>query len=132
VKLVLQNTPLPQVELGGVRFEPLDLALGQAKFDLLVNLWDTGSGIQGEALYSTDVFDAGRIAQMFEQFERVLRHALDAPDTRVEDLVGLLEAADEKRRSARRGERRRANLEKLQNLRRTAPGASNLSGENRP
>jgi acyl carrier protein len=132
VKLVLQNAPRPRFESAGVVLEPVDLELGTAKFDLLVNLQDTGAGIEGEATWSTDLFDRERIAGLVERFEELLRLVVEAPEARIEELVRRLDAIDEERRSTRRSSRRHANLAKLKNLRRSPPEAASLSGENRP
>jgi amino acid adenylation domain-containing protein len=57
--------------LGDIRAEPLDAADSYARFDLLLNVGDTGGRLDLMAEYSTEMFNADRI-------ERLLDHVIAA------------------------------------------------------
>jgi amino acid adenylation domain-containing protein/thioester reductase-like protein len=84
--LVLQNTPLSRVELPELTVEVLDLHNGTAKFDLLLNLWDSGEELVGVFEYRADLFDAGTVARMAEHLCVLLASAAAGPDQRVAEL----------------------------------------------
>ncbi len=66
--------------LPGIEVRERWVARDTAKFDLLLNLEDTGSGLLGGFEYATDLFDAATIERMGGQFVRLLEGALADPD----------------------------------------------------
>ncbi|WP_244327648.1 non-ribosomal peptide synthetase [Roseibium sp. RKSG952] len=87
--LVLQNIPEIADSINLSNVEATTILEGtalQAKFDLQINLTETGDGLRGHLFYSTQLFDpemADRIAAMFG---RVLNTVVGSPDTRISDL----------------------------------------------
>jgi amino acid adenylation domain-containing protein len=64
-----------------------------AKFDLAVSLWETSGGELGGRLeYSTDLFDAERIARLAQHYRVLLAAAVAEPSTRVSELPLLTDA----------------------------------------
>jgi non-ribosomal peptide synthetase component F len=92
VKFVLQNAPSPEMELDGLVLHPLPLDRGTAKFDLLLDLEDTGAALAGRIEYSTDLFDEGTVVGLFEQWHRLLAAAARRPGARLSELGQSLEA----------------------------------------
>ncbi|MGO7172236.1 condensation domain-containing protein, partial [Rhizobium leguminosarum] len=57
VMFVLQNVPHEVLELPGLRLTPTGRVVGSAKFDLLLQLFETDDGLRGSLEYATDLFD---------------------------------------------------------------------------
>jgi len=105
LKLVLQNAPAAAQGLRDLTLTSVDLPRTTAKFDLLLNLIETGEGIAGLAEYSTDLFEAATIARLLEGFTLVLRSVTERPDVRLSEIaaeLARLEAQQEERRDQER------------------------------
>jgi hypothetical protein len=64
VSFSLQNTPVAALELPGIVGEAIDFDAGTAKLDLECHLWEDAGSIQGQFVYSTDLFDSATIARV--------------------------------------------------------------------
>ncbi|HYG62677.1 MAG TPA: condensation domain-containing protein, partial [Thermoanaerobaculia bacterium] len=101
LKLVLQNAPFSAQSLPDLGVAPLEVPGQTAKFDLLLNLMETGAGIGGHAEYSTDLFEAATVARWLGGFALVLRTAAERPDAHLHEIEAVLarqEALEEERR----------------------------------
>ena len=85
--LVLQNTPSGRLALPGLTIEPIDLEIGISKSDLALILEPTPEGLRGAFEYSTDLFDADRIARLVDQLGTLLGDALAKPKARLSELA---------------------------------------------
>jgi amino acid adenylation domain-containing protein len=92
VMFALQNAPPGSLELPGVRTTPIDLKTGTAKFDLVLSMTQTESGLSGTFSYSADLFERDRILRMIAQFQNLLEGVAADPDCRISRLP-LLDAA---------------------------------------
>ncbi|KAF0848829.1 non-ribosomal peptide synthetase [Nocardia caishijiensis] len=78
VMLTFQNMPPGSIELPGLRVQPLDPGLPEAKFDLhltAVQRYDADGELDGLDMhcgYATDLFDAKTIRVLTERFRKVL------------------------------------------------------------
>jgi amino acid adenylation domain-containing protein len=86
VLLVLQNTPMPEVEMGGLTLRPFEVANGTAKFDLMLSLTETTEGLEGWIEYATDLFDADRIRRLAGHFQRMIEEFSANPDLRLSQV----------------------------------------------
>jgi amino acid adenylation domain-containing protein/thioester reductase-like protein len=94
VMLVLQNAPMPPLELAGVTLDTLDLDPGTAKFDLMLNVTeDEDGGLSGVLEYSSDLFDRDRMARLLKHFAVLLEGASADPGQPLSRLP-LLTAAE--------------------------------------
>ncbi|HVG11011.1 MAG TPA: amino acid adenylation domain-containing protein, partial [Thermoanaerobaculia bacterium] len=93
--LVLQNTPMPALELPGLTLEPVDADTGTAKFDLMLSLTQDGGGASGWLEYGADRFDPPTAERIAAIFERLTAAAMADPLQRLSDLPLL---TDEERR----------------------------------
>ncbi|QHW23261.1 non-ribosomal peptide synthetase [Rhizobium leguminosarum bv. viciae 248] len=59
---------------------PAERQRGTSKFDLRLDLWDSGDGYSGELEYSTDLFEHATAELMAEQFQVLLHDLLINPD----------------------------------------------------
>ncbi|MFJ8044033.1 condensation domain-containing protein [Kitasatospora sp. NPDC096147] len=81
-QLGLHNEPRWSVELSGVTFEVETLSTETVRFDMEIDLAvDADGGISGPVYFSTDLFTPELVQDVLDAFDRVLRAALDAPDT---------------------------------------------------
>lgn len=114
---VLQNAPLPPLELAGLRVEPVPQPTTTAKFDLTMSLQETGTGAAGTIEYATDLFTEATIGRLADHCIALLEGAADDPDRAAGDLE--LMPADEQARTARaaaRGRRLPAGPESIPDL----------------
>ena len=58
-----------------------------ARYDLELEMLDTGDGLSGWMRYSTDLFHAETVARMLRDFEAVLEAATADPGRRVSALL---------------------------------------------
>jgi amino acid adenylation domain-containing protein len=86
VMLVLQNTPLPLVQLPDLTLSLPDIDTGTAKFDLTLFIEDTDQGLKEILEYNTALFDAGTITRMCGHFQTLLTGIVADPDQHVSTL----------------------------------------------
>lgn len=80
VVFALQTTPTPPTtDIAGLRQTPLDIHPGTVRFDLEVQLWDTGEQLEGFIDYSTDLFEEISIARLARHFTTLLEGVASDP-----------------------------------------------------
>jgi amino acid adenylation domain-containing protein len=92
VMFILQNTPLPSLDLPGLSLSPLEADSGTAKFDLLLALAETEQGLAGNLEYNTDLFEAATARRLLGHFRNLLEAAVADPARRLSELPLLTEA----------------------------------------
>ncbi|TCP59139.1 amino acid adenylation domain-containing protein [Tumebacillus sp. BK434] len=92
VMFVLQNTPLPAIELPNLSLQPLDLDTGTAKFDLTLVMTETEQVCQGVLEYNTDLFDEVTIARISDHLQTLTARLLANPDLPLSQVQYLTEA----------------------------------------
>ncbi|ABX04747.1 MAG TPA: hypothetical protein DEF47_08695 [Herpetosiphon sp.] len=113
VKFVLQNTPLPNLQLAGVQLERMDLDPHTAKFDLLINLWEEHAGLAGTLDYNTDIFAAQRMQQLLERYQLVLQLIVLEPTITLAVAVQRCQSHERELQQQRLEQRKAANRSKL-------------------
>ncbi|MGW0580898.1 amino acid adenylation domain-containing protein, partial [Streptomyces sp. NPDC002920] len=102
VMFALQNAPMGEFDLPGLKVAPMAVPTGTAKFDLGFNLYErydgdgTPAGIAGAVEYATDLYDRATVADLVDRWTRLL-HAVTADPDRPLGGIDLL-SADERRR----------------------------------
>jgi len=96
VLFVMQNAPVPALEMAGLTLIPVAIDSGTAKFDLALFVSETETGIVGSWKYNSDLFDRETIAQMSNRFETLLGSIVAQPDSRLNTLEILTEAQKQK------------------------------------
>ena len=124
VKLVLQNTPVEELELRGLILQPLQVDYAAAKFDLTPLLWEKPDGLRGWFEYSSDLFSPAAIARIAEQFEFVLKSVASRPDLTLEQLRDVLAEDDRERRACAQREREESQRSRFKTIK---PKAISLS-----
>ncbi|MFD3167090.1 amino acid adenylation domain-containing protein [Herpetosiphon sp. NSE202] len=93
VMLVLQNTPMPSVDLGQLSLSPIELDRGLAKFDLTLTLEETANGLAATFEYNRDLFTTTTIEQMAQHFNNLLQAIRANPQQTIAELP-LLSTAE--------------------------------------
>lgn len=91
VLFVLQDAPPQEFTLPGLTVEPLRTSAGAAKFDLTLDISDTGEELSGFLEYNTDLFDGSTIQRMAGHFINLLNAAAEDPSRGLRDLPLLSE-----------------------------------------
>ncbi|WP_375509763.1 condensation domain-containing protein [uncultured Nostoc sp.] len=112
VLFVLQNTPLPALELPGLTLSFLEAENKIARFDLALFLTKTEQGILGRWQYNADIFDAIAITSLTDHFQKLLNSIICRPDTRIGNLEMLTET-QKKQQAIHKQERKAFNREKF-------------------
>jgi amino acid adenylation domain-containing protein len=93
---VLQNTPPSEPQIGITKLLPFsDVEASIAKFDLTLELWDTGSEVRGAIEYNTDLFDSQRISRMTDHYQAILNAMVTVPEQLISEFPMLTEAERE-------------------------------------
>ena len=94
VMFVLQNNPMPAVDVPGLAFSPLNLdqGTGTSKFDLSLGFEDTPGGFTGSVEFNTDLFNAATIERFSQQYIKALEYVVDKPERRLSEMSLLTDA----------------------------------------
>ncbi|MEG4517840.1 MULTISPECIES: amino acid adenylation domain-containing protein [unclassified Microcoleus] len=115
VLFVMQNMPMPALELGGLTLTPLEIDSKIAKFDLVLFVGETEQGIAGTWKYNTDLFDAAAIEQMSGGFETLLNSIVAEPETRLNNLE-ILTKAEKEQQAMQEVKRQKLNFSKFKSV----------------
>jgi non-ribosomal peptide synthetase component F/acyl carrier protein len=86
VQLLTESTSGESLGFPGVTAEFLPLGSLESRFDISLNLIDTGSSLRASVEHSAEMFDGWRIAAMLTHLETVLRAAAADPGRRLSQL----------------------------------------------
>ncbi|AFZ11270.1 amino acid adenylation domain protein [Crinalium epipsammum PCC 9333] len=92
VLFVLQNTPMPALDLPGITLTPLEVGNETAKFDLVLFAEETETGIIGTWKYNTDLFECSTISRLSQYFETLLASISAQPDAKINTLEIITES----------------------------------------
>jgi amino acid adenylation domain-containing protein len=96
----------------------LDVESSMAKFDLLLNAYDSGQELVVWFEYRTSLFNSDTIKRMLGHLETILRGVVSNPEMRLKALAELLAAEDSKERAAVEKELEDAMFRKLKRAKR--------------
>ncbi len=120
VLFILQNAPVPALELPGLTITPLNIDYGIAHLDLLFLLTETPEGLRCAIQYNTDLFQAPTIARMAQHFEALLRHIVEHPQARLSALEEIMADVDRQRQASKESRLAATSREKLKSIKRRA------------
>lgn len=95
VLFALQNAPLGEVALEGLKIAPRPTESLHSPFDLVLSMEETTQGLTGFFRYNTDLFEHPTVERMAGHFQRLLEGLVTTPETPVRELPML--GADELR-----------------------------------
>jgi len=86
VVFALQNTPVPGVDLPGLRITTREADTATARFDLETHLWENDGGLHCLFIYNSDLFDRATISRMMRHFVNLLESMVENPSRRISEL----------------------------------------------
>jgi amino acid adenylation domain-containing protein len=92
VMAVLQGPPLPPLETPALAWRPLEVETQTAKFDLSLDMAETGQGLSLALEYSTDLFEPATAARLLGHLRTLLAGVASEPARRIDELPLLSEA----------------------------------------
>ncbi|HEY0603676.1 MAG TPA: amino acid adenylation domain-containing protein [Herpetosiphonaceae bacterium] len=92
VMFVLQNAPMPGLELGNLSMLPVEVDNKTAKFDISFDLTEIDDGIIGFVEYNTDLFAPTTIERMIQHFQQLLESIAGNPEQRIGRVPLLTDA----------------------------------------
>jgi amino acid adenylation domain-containing protein len=113
VWFVLQNTPIPPLELPGLTLNLSEIGSGEVRHDLKLDLTETSEGLKGFFEYKTDCFEASAIARTIELFETVLHTVVQQPDIQLKALGEIVAEAHKQQQLSKEQEFKAARHHKL-------------------
>jgi glutamate-1-semialdehyde aminotransferase/acyl carrier protein len=107
------------------KFHDLDLEVvpnhnRTSKFDVTLDVTDTGAGLVLDLEYNTDLFDDRNARLWMEHYEAILRAVISRPGVTPDELRETLRRAEERRQAALREEFAQARVEMFKTTRRRA------------
>jgi amino acid adenylation domain-containing protein len=87
LKMNLHNVPRVTFQLPGLRLTPLEVPREIAQLDLILNLVDTGDGLEGGLEYNAALFEAARMERLLERLDGILAAATSRPEIRLGELA---------------------------------------------
>lgn len=101
IMFILQNASIEAARFPGLSTRRLEIDPKVARFDITLELVEAEGRFTGFFEYATDLFDAGTIEGMADQFKTLLKAVIANPEQRISRLPLLTEA--ERRRLPARG-----------------------------
>ncbi len=86
ILFALQNPPPDALTASGLRLSLSQRDNGASAFDLVVQLWEAGAGLEGTIAYDTDLFDAPTIRRLAADYRAHLASLLAHPDLPADSL----------------------------------------------
>jgi non-ribosomal peptide synthetase component F len=122
VWFVLQNTPMPPLELPNLTLDVLESHTGTSRHELKLTLTETSEGLEGSFEYRIDLFDAATIDKMASHFQILLNQIATHPDIKLSDLAEILAETDRQQQLIQEKEleiasRQKFNLTKRKSIR---------------
>lgn len=118
VWFIVQNAPMPSLNLSGLKLTPVELGPESSRFDLGMGLVDTPGGLGGWLEYNKDLFDESTIDEMVGHYEAVLSLAVTHADMKLSEFRARLDTKERQQKVAKRKEYRKTVSEKLLHVRR--------------
>jgi amino acid adenylation domain-containing protein/non-ribosomal peptide synthase protein (TIGR01720 family) len=86
VMLVLQNVPLPELDVEGIKWQVIDTDSGTSKFDITWVVSESPDGLNCKFEYSTDLFVEATIKRLAENLETLLQGIVENPQQNIGQL----------------------------------------------
>ncbi|MEM1393821.1 MAG: amino acid adenylation domain-containing protein [Cyanobacteria bacterium P01_H01_bin.150] len=115
---VLQNAPMPQLELPGLNLTTLEIERDTVRHDLLLSIGESSEGLDGKFEYKTNLFDEATISRLIEHFKTVINHVVAQPDTTLNEIATILTQSDEEQQKIQKQELQVTERQKLKMIKR--------------
>jgi amino acid adenylation domain-containing protein len=100
LKLVYQENPSGQLRLGDLELSEMPLGGQAVKFDIWLNIWPAGGGLQGRVEYNRDVLATSQVEHLMEQLSFLLGKVAYNPELPLNNLdraLGEVKAKDQRK-----------------------------------
>lgn len=87
VMFAVQNAPPGKRSLDGLEVQPVRTRAASAQFDLVLDIWETGSTLTCVLEYSTDLFDQPTITRLLRHYRNVLAEMVSNPEQTVSEVT---------------------------------------------
>jgi len=128
VKLVHNNMPIPEIDLGGLAMEPIYFDDGRIICDLLLETRQMNDRVICKLKYSADLFESYTIKRMLEQYGKLLQSMVTGTDLTLSELVRILEEDDKRQLQIEREQLERTNTHNRKNIKRR-PVSGSISSD---
>jgi acyl carrier protein len=116
VTVNFMNTPIGVLELPGLTLNYLDLEDDIARFNLMLDLWDSPDGVKGILRYDVSLFYADTVARMVSNWKTILEAAALNPAAKLKALTERLAEEESQRRAAERNRLEASSIKRLKNI----------------
>lgn len=123
VWFVLQNNPMPPLELSGLTLDLEEINSKTVRYDLKLDLSETQEGIKGIFEYKTDLFDAMTILEMKQKLEILLSLITDKSDLKISHLRQKMNEIYQKQQIVKNQEFQKEHYQKLGKVKRKTVSA---------
>ncbi len=120
VLFVVQNAPMPSVQLSDLSLSAIEADNGTTKFDLSLFVTQSAEGLRSIWKYSPDLFYPETIKRMSQSFEKLLECVVADPGKTLNLLVEQLKHNEREQQVMDKQERQQSKLKKLGSVRRRA------------
>ncbi len=127
VKIVLENTQTPSLELPGLTINSLKVENKTVQFDLLLELNETEQGTFGIWEYSTDLFDRDTIVRLSKNFAALLAEIVTHPEAKLSELKAVINQLNKQQHLAKEQVYQNTIQQKLRNVKRQANSRQSTS-----
>jgi non-ribosomal peptide synthetase component F len=115
---VLQNTPMPTLDLPHLEVEPVLGDELDVRHDLNLGFWHDGGGLTGGIEYRSELYTQRTVRDLADDYLELARAVAEAPGADLRAVVARLDELAETRRRERHRAVRQRGLEKLHRSRR--------------
>jgi condensation domain-containing protein len=129
VKMVLQNAPVEELKLPGLKLSSIGENASSAKFDLLLNVVEGEWGLAATLMYNSDLFEERTSIRILNRYHALLDRIVERPDARLEELVDSLAEVDKRELKEKKSELSKASLRKLKSIKRRAINETGAEAE---
>jgi len=117
---VLQNAPLPPLELPGLSMTLLEIDSGTVRHDLLLDIWQSSAGLHCTFEYKTDLFDKAMISRLAKSLEILLQQVVSNPNLKLNELSAMISEADKQQQQIQATNLQADGMQKLKTIKRKA------------
>lgn len=119
VKFVLQNTPMPPLEIAGLTITVLDdVDNGTVPLDLLLDMIETDKGMAAMLKYNTDLFNVNTIDNMLKNYVQVLTTIIQKPNSTILKIKNNLTSFNHKQTELHKNQRKASEYQRLKKIKR--------------
>jgi len=120
ILFVVQNAPMPSLELSDLSLSMIEADNGTTKFDLALFVTEAPEGLRMIWKYSPDLFEYDTIDRMSRNFQTLLGHIVANPDSSLEILIEQLNDSERQQQAMNKQERQQSKFKKLGSIKRKA------------